>query len=158
VGSILAVLDANHKSQNFSNVMDNLNFAIDGMTRSIRFGQNYHCGSTGNLETPLDCSSGGSSLTVENSSGSVITYALSSGRISRRVDYGQSSFITPSGITIESLSFWVFGSSPYNNGSDLKQPRVIIIIKGYSSLGSNPLDKSSFTIETLASQRKLDIQ
>ena len=41
MGSILSVFDANKKSQTLRTVMDNMNFTLEGMTRTIRFGRNY---------------------------------------------------------------------------------------------------------------------
>ena len=46
LGSILSILDANQKSKTLRSVMDNLNSAMESMTRTVRFGINYHCGSS----------------------------------------------------------------------------------------------------------------
>lgn len=156
MGSILSAIDANRRSQTFRNVMDNVNFSIEGMARNIRFGENYHCGSSGDITQPADCSGGNSSMTVKTSSGSLITYSLSGNRVVRSVNYGSNTYITPSTVVVESLNFWVSGSAPFSSG-DLLQPRVFIIMKGYATLGSNGSSRTNFTIETEVSQRKLDI-
>src|SRR3989344_8196571 len=83
MGSILSVLDANRKSQSLRAVMDNLNFTLESMTRSIRFGQNYHCGSSGDITASLDCTLGADSLTVKASNNLHVTYRLTGGRIAR---------------------------------------------------------------------------
>jgi len=160
MGSILSVLDANHKSATLRSVMDNLNYTLEGMTRSIRFGKNYHCGSSGDVTSPSDCSSGDSSLSIKDSNGSLVTYGLSSNRITRSIDGGANFYLTSPDVTIQSLTFYVLGSYPFGacNGvsTDCLQPRMVIVIKGYAD--SKNLAKSSFTLETTISQRKFDYQ
>lgn len=162
MGSILSVMDANRKAQTLRNVMDNLNFALEGMTRTIRFGINYHCGSSGDLSRPRDCPSGDNSITVVASSGILTTYSFSDGRISKSENYGTPSYITSDSVTIESATFRVFGSYPYSDESggttDTLQPQTIIVITGYAALGVNPLNRTRFSIETTVSQRSLDFQ
>lgn len=153
MGSIITVLDANRKSQNLRAVMDNLNSSLEGMTRTIRFGTNYHCGTTGTLSQPLDCSSGDSSLTVLSFNGIQTTYSLSGGRIIRN-DNGSSYYVTSPNIVVQGLTFYVLGSSVYPGNLD--QPRVIVLITGYS--GSDVDTRSSFSLQTTISQRKIDFQ
>jgi hypothetical protein len=155
MGSILSVLDANKKSQTLRAVMDNLNFTLDGVTRGIRFGSNYHCGS-GNNSLPADCVGGDSSFTLKSAAGPLVTYRLNGGRISRAISNGTEYFLTSPDVTIQNLTFRVIGSQPYSNGSDLYQPEVIITISGYA--GVKPSAKSTFTLQTTVSQRALDFQ
>jgi prepilin-type N-terminal cleavage/methylation domain-containing protein len=151
MGSIVTVLDANRKSQNLRAVMDNLNSSLEGMTRTMRFGTNYHCGTTGTLSQPLDCPGGSNSLTVLSFSGVQTTYSLSGGRIIRN-DTSGNYYVTSPNIIVQNLTFWVFGSSPYPG--NLLQPRVIVLITGYS--GSDLDTRSSFSLQTTISQRKID--
>ena len=168
MGSILSVLDDNHKSQTMRAVMDNLNFTLEGMTRTIRFGENYHCGSSGDITMPLDCPSVGQSiLNVLDSDGQTITYSLDGTRISKIVVTGINRgtyYITSADVTITKLVFYVLGSSPYpptgntcaTIGFDCLQPNVIVIMSGYS--GTKPTTKTTFSLETTLSQRKLDLR
>lgn len=151
MGSILTVLDANRKSQNLRTVMDNLNSSLEGMTRQIRFGKNYHCGTTGVLSQPMDCAGGASSLTLLSQTGTQVTYSLSGGRVVRN-DSGVDYYVTSPDITVEDLTFWVFGSSVYPG--NLNQPRVIILIRGHS--GPDLDTRSSFSLQTTVSQRQID--
>ncbi len=43
VGALLVLISNNQKLQGEQNVMTNLSFALDSMTREIRTGYNYHC-------------------------------------------------------------------------------------------------------------------
>ncbi|MEL6804355.1 MAG: type II secretion system protein, partial [Bacteroidota bacterium] len=46
VGTLLVLIDANAKAQNMQDVMTNLTFAIDSMTREVRTGRGYYCSDT----------------------------------------------------------------------------------------------------------------
>ena len=151
IGAILSVFDANKKSQSTKTVVDNLNLSIENMARTVRFGNNYHCGSGGSFSSPQNCANGDTLLAV-TFKGSVIVYRLNGTAIQISTN-GGSSFtnITSADTTVEYLRFYVFG----NPNSDTIQPYVFVVIKGYT--GNRPTTQSSFLIETLMSQRTLDI-
>ncbi len=161
-GSILTIFDANRKSQNLRSVMDNLNYTIESMTRTIRFGNTYHC-DRGVVPTYLtrDCSSGASSIVLVDSSGSEIIFDLSNGNITKSIN-GSTSNLTSSDIIITNLKFYVFGSDPYCSAfsgcvtTDTNQPRVIIAVSGY--VGSKATTRSTFSLQTTVSERKVDAQ
>ncbi len=154
-GSILSVLDANRKSQSQRAVMDSLNLSLESMTRTIRFGTNYHCGTNLPLSTPSDCASfaGSSGFSVTDTVGRVITYTLTSGQITRSIDGATPLIFTSPDVVIQSLTFRVFGSAVF---PDLQQPQVILVVKGF--VPGKGITSSSFTLETTISQRKLDFQ
>ena len=153
MGSVLSVIDANRKSQSLRAVIDNVNFTLESMTRNIRFGKNYHCGTTGDITEPLDCYHA-DSLTFRASNGALVTYKLSGSRIARSVNGGLDYFLTSPDTTITNLIFWVFGSAPYSNGSDLYQPQVIMVVAGYA--GSKISSQSRFNLNATISQRLFD--
>ncbi|TSC70377.1 MAG: Uncharacterized protein CEO12_401 [Parcubacteria group bacterium Gr01-1014_46] len=153
--SIYTVFDANRKSQSLRSVMDNLNLSLESMTRTIRFGKDYHCDiNSGSPSSPQNCSNGADSIAVTNSSGNTITFRLSNGRIIR--NDGSDAFVTGSDITIDTLTFRVFGAIPYSSGSDLLQPKVVIVIEGHAGIKATV--KSSFILQTTVSQRQFDSQ
>jgi len=159
MGSILSVFDANRKSQSLRTVMDNLNFTMEAMTRTIRFGSTYHCDSTvGDITVPRDCGNNGpaTSLVFKAPDGTRVIYKLSGGHIARSINGGPEYFLTSSDMTIQSLTFRVFGSPTYQSGGDLFQPQVIIVISGFA--GTKETSKSSFSLETTVSQRQFDSQ
>ncbi|MEI6843419.1 MAG: type II secretion system protein [bacterium] len=153
MGSIMTVLDSNRKSQSLRAVMDNLNFTLESMTRSIRFGEKYHCGTSGTLTNPSDCPSGDTSLTLlaplPSGTTGLVTYRLSAGKIVKTVG-GVDMDLTSLDVTIDRLTFYVLGSA----SSDTYQPRVLIVVKGHS--GTKTSTQTSFTLETTISQRKFD--
>lgn len=162
MGTIVTIVDANRKSQSLRTVMDNMNFTLEAMTRTIRFGTNYHCDmndvSPAAVTAPNDCdlSTGASSIVVRASDGTTIYYYLTNGRIVRKMGVaGTPYFLTSNDVTIDRLTFWVKGSQPYSTG-DLYQPKVVIVVGGFS--GTKPTSRSSFSMQTSVSQRVFDSQ
>lgn len=159
VGSLLSMMSANKKSQSIQLVMNNLNFAIEDITRTIRIGTAYHCGS-GDIMGPKDCVEGNSFLAFEPADGDPDTtddqviYRLNDNQIEKSTNGGATnSFITITApeIKIEKLMFYVQGSE---QGGDKRQPKVLIILSGYA--GEDEKTRSNFNIQTMISQRILD--
>ncbi len=125
LGALLALSEANRKAQLLSEATNNFNSAIDSMSRTIRTGSMYHCG-TGAVDQTQDCQSlsqdqfaflpNGATLSSQ-----VVVYKFSSsasecpagvaGCIVRSQDGGITfSSITSSDIVITSLQFFVVGA------------------------------------------------
>lgn len=160
IGAVLAIVSANKKAESLSSVVNNLNFAFEGMVRDIRTGSLYDCGGSNSSSppTPTDCSSLGSSQISFQSSQflSPTFYALSTdaqgnSRIGKAVNGGTVSYLTAPEVKIDSLKFYVVGSS----NADQIQPHILVVLKGH--YGESVSDKSTFNLQTLISQRKLDI-
>lgn len=156
MGSILSVLEASHKSDSIRITMDNMNYTLEGISRTIRFGTNYVCSTSGT--TFLDCASGGGAMTVTvinpDNSVSYITYQKSGTSITKTVTPPNGGLpsvytLTSPDVTIQNLTFWVTGSDP----TDLLQPKVILVIKGTAGNRNN---QSTFSLQTAITQRKLD--
>jgi prepilin-type N-terminal cleavage/methylation domain-containing protein len=152
MGAILGIFDANRKAESEKTVMDNLNFAVETMSREIRFGTNYHCGTSGNLTSPQNCLSGDTFMSFLSSDGEQIVYRLNGTTMEKSVDGGNNYVaVTAPEINISSLQFFVVGANP---PPDTLQPKVLIKISG--SAGAKANTTTSFTIETMASQRLID--
>jgi prepilin-type N-terminal cleavage/methylation domain-containing protein len=157
-GTLFAIMDANAKSQALKSVMNNLNLALEGMSRNIRVGSTYHCSDTSNIEVAEDCPFGSSIFAFEKTGGNPetaldqVVYRLRQGQIERSLDGGTSySAITSPEVEIETLRFIVRGSSPEDN----LQPSVVILVRG--SAGIKAKIRTDFDIQTTVSQRLLDI-
>jgi prepilin-type N-terminal cleavage/methylation domain-containing protein len=157
-GSIFSVFDANRKSQTLRSVMDNLNLSLESMTRTIRFGSVYHCDITqgGALSTTRDCAGGATSIAVLDSAGQQIVYRLDGTRISRSINGGAYQYVTGTDVSINSLNFFVLGSTPYSSGSNIIQPKVIISVTGHA--GTKTSSRTDFRLQTMVSQRLFDSQ
>ena len=68
VGALLKVIDANKKSQSLKTSINNLNFALESLSREMRVGSNYTCISGSSVTVPISassaCPSGYSSWTI----------------------------------------------------------------------------------------------
>ena len=151
-GALLTTIDANHKAQAIQSVMNNLNFALEGMSRAIRVGDTYHCGNSGSLasnQTALDCGSDGNSFFAfnRNSDNKTVYYYLSGTQIFREVNAGGALAISAPEIVVTNLKFYVQGASA---GSQA-QPRVTIVIQGYA--GATEKIRTPFNLQTTLSQR-----
>lgn len=167
-GSVFTVFNSNQKSKNIRSALDNFNISMESMTRTIRFGKNYHCGTAIPLSDPRNCNGGDSPLTVLDASGDLVTYgrfvdANGVGRVYRIRNSEPRYYVTSSDVNIQSLYFVVNGTVPSIGGlgtcpvdNDCFQPRVIILIKGY--VGEKITTRSSFAFQTTVSQRELDFR
>jgi type II secretory pathway pseudopilin PulG len=139
--ALLSLVQANERSQRFKIVSNNLNLALESISKEIRVGTGFTCGA--------DCS-GDDAFSFTSKDDEVITYRLSTDdRIERRV--GGDSFIdiTAEDIVIDKLEFYVRG----NNDTDGFQPKVEIYVSGYS--GERDLDRMRFDLQTIVSQRTI---
>jgi len=165
MGALLSVSAANNKATSIKTVMDNLNFALDSMSRSIRTGQDYKCAGVG------DCPSGAFSITFEAhpssqpgcTSGSAcsVTYCLSNTAgtacgssgpyILRNVNATGLVAITAAEVTIEKLTFYIIGAPLW----DSIQPKTTIIISGRTQSGGT-VPSTTFNVQTSVTQRIYD--
>ncbi len=158
IGSVLAIVSANKKAQALNSVITNLNFALEGMVRDLRTGYNYGCNTTGTVE---DCdgqtgNSDQSAVTfISSQYGNKVTYYYSSQlkAIMRTIGDGSVTRLTSNDVKIDSLVFYVKGSTPAS-GNEYSQPKIIIVVKGtFNGFGS----LTTFSLQSMVSQRKLDI-
>jgi prepilin-type N-terminal cleavage/methylation domain-containing protein len=157
-GAIISLFDSNNKSQTIFSSIGNLNYSIESLTRDIRFADVYHCGSAGTLSSPADCSGGETSLAV-TTGGVTTVYRFSGTQIEKSINGGVYTPVTGGDITLSYARFYVVGSAPASAavgtpGRDL-QPYVVLVLKGNS--GNKSSSQTDFDIETLVSQKKLDL-
>jgi prepilin-type N-terminal cleavage/methylation domain-containing protein len=166
---ILSVVDNNKKVHSVNVVVDNLNFAIDSMVRDIKTGKFYQCGTspTINIGGGSGCES--TAITLVSTlydKDKIVQYEFSNGKIFKSscdisatnsndnqvVCSGNTipTELTSSEINITEANFVVNPGSP-----GISQPTVFVLIKGTSAI--NPTEASDFTIQTLISQRYLNI-
>lgn len=150
LGSILGIFDANRKTRAMKNVVSNLNLALEGMAKEIRFGRDYHCGQSGQDTSPQNCPSGDTYFSFLDSEGSQVTYRFMDQSLEKRVGTEQYIAITAPEVAIDSGEFYTIGSGT----GDTLQPKVLLVIKAHSGTGKSRTD---IVLQTLVSQRYLDI-
>lgn len=131
IGAVVVLLGSYNKTQSTQVLVDSLNFAVESMTREVRFGENY--------------SSNGTSIEVDFE-GDRITYARNGdGRLERRKG-SDVTFLTASGIFIDDFTVVVEGEVQ----NDLLHPRATFLLEGSLAVGNK---SSEFALQTSASQR-----
>jgi prepilin-type N-terminal cleavage/methylation domain-containing protein len=157
--AVFSIIEANRKSHTLKSVMTNLNFALESIMRDVRVGSRYSCDGGG------DCPNSPGTVFAYKANRDVdedgiydltnnfdqIEYSLDSGRIKKRI-FGKPAYpITAEEIVITKLNFYVIGSGTLPG--DARQPKVVIVIEGYSGEGNT---RSDFSIQTTVSQRQID--
>ena len=141
-GAFIMMISLDRQTQDVATGIDNLSFALETMTRTIRTGTTYSCNGGG------DCASGGTTFSVTNTSGTSVSYALSNGVITQN-----SVPLTDPSVHVSSLTFYASGTS--KTPTDYTQPYVTMIVSG--SISSTQRKTQSFTVETSATMRGTDI-
>jgi prepilin-type N-terminal cleavage/methylation domain-containing protein len=158
LGSFVITVNVAKKARALRTAMDNVSFAMESMTRSIRMGTNYYCGT-------FDISDYNETSNSPIDGCPLISFIPFGGGFNARVGYQKKTgtngkmtimrfdSLNPSGVqivssdvTINTLNFFVNGNTP----GDHIQPSVFIIMKG--SVTVNGVT-TPFDIQTLASQR-----
>jgi prepilin-type N-terminal cleavage/methylation domain-containing protein len=182
LGAIMSIIDGNKKAQAVNNVANNLNYSVESIVRDIKTGYAYTCQIDG-ANNPIVPESASSNIILTNSCGSIIAprhsialvstitgskrgviYYLDSatingtttGVIYKATNLGGTisapSPVTSPEVNITKLDFYV--DNP-NSSEYTGQPRIFLIIKGTATI--NPTPASDFTIQTLISQRNLNL-
>lgn len=169
VGALLSLVSANRQAEAINSVMQNLNAAIENMSRSIRVGTVYHCETSATaptpdiLATPKDCTSGGGKLLAfesstgdPNNANDQVVYRINGTQLERSTQAGVNGSwvaLTAPEVSIDSFQMYVVGSLPQSSG-DLISPRVVMEIKGSAPV---PGGRTTFTVQASVTQRLLDI-
>lgn len=151
LGSIMTIVDVNRKSQSLTIVMNDLNFVLENITRSVKTGEIMEDPvlSVGEIYVRED---------LKNKKRDVLYRFDNNGKITRSVKepeeyfWGEPVAITSEQIKIDNFSVQIYGSQ---NDGDSRQPRVLISMEGTALVG--PTISSKFHIQTTVSQRRLEI-
>lgn len=161
--AFLNIVSVDRKSRAVRIATDNLNLALEDMSRRIKTGSNYYCG-TVDTGASADCQNGGSTLYFTAQDGLRVKYTSSGGAIWRWVqgDAGDTRVTAPEINIVTSggaagLKFFVNGSLPYGNGAgnDKVQAFVTTVVDGELNSGSS-LPKTRFKVQTTITQRLYD--
>lgn len=174
-GIILSVINGNKKAQQINSVANNLNFAVESMTRDLKTGYDYYCDENApTVKDPIasrGCGSGASDVIrfISTITGEerVVFYKFfpdgtDGGYLSKRIcevgadnasmtNCNQYSRVTSPDIDLKEVSFYV--KAPIEGDDD--QPGALIVIRGTSKIERNAA--TDFNIQTYVSQRLLNI-
>ncbi len=160
-GAYLGLIQLDRQARAVNDVVDNLSFAVDSMSRSIRTGTNYKCNN--DSVTPVCTGSPGHSFGFNDSdspSRSVV-YRLSNGQIVADITPTGGSLVTypltDPRITVDRLDFYVRGVGL----GDGAEPQVTFTMHGSMSTGASSVAgatrTTSFSIQGGATQRYLEL-
>lgn len=168
-GSVLKISDAYRRAQALEGVMNNLNFALETMTREIRTGINYRCEDntlsiTSFSEVPRDCVQGrspevGNTLVFlpSNDTEEVAYQFMNPADGIGYIQYCRQNApsiectrLTSPNVDIEYMKLYVDGSQ----AGEGRQPTAVMSIKGAVTLGGQR--SSTFNLQTTMVQRVLD--
>lgn len=155
LGSLLIASNYSKKAKALSAAMDNVNYAMDSMSRSLRTGSNYNCsvGITLPTSSLSDCSSGTelAFAPAYHSLADTKFYwnTLGTPHTLQKCTPLGCVDMTSNEVDITSLRFVVRGTDLY----DGIQPSVYILIRGTVTVKG---EVTSFALQTLASQRNAE--
>lgn len=180
-GALLMLISTNQRYQYEQNIMSNLSFAIDSMTREMRMGYNYYCvtasnasgvpfsGSSGHesLGTAVaDCSSartvgqnvrgvsfyeGGDSVTGTSDNRIMYFYDATTQKIYRRVGDNAAQSLISDSVQITAAEFFVTDTAAGG-----RQPTITIYLKAKAT-EDTATPPRTYSLQTTVTQRTLDI-
>jgi len=167
LGALVTSSTAAKDAKELRTAMDNINFAMENMTRSLRTGSEYSCNpdkdnpsisiGVSSVSQVADCPNGGGGILFTSANQPVLSYDAGYG-IGKRLNGTHTIFRYDSNFTngaqdllanevdIQKLVLYVNGSYPADN----IQPSIRIVIKGTVTIKGTPTE---FAIQTMASQR-----
>jgi prepilin-type N-terminal cleavage/methylation domain-containing protein len=157
MSALLNVIDANNKARAIKTAINNVSFALEGISKDMRMGTEYTClNDDGDQESCDNSGNGGikyKSPRAQNGEGYAY-YVFRDTAIMECIEKevgdtcGGSNFvaITSSEVEITSAIFYVLGAN-----DDLKQPRMILTLSGKA--GSKEKIATTFDLQTGVSQR-----
>lgn len=171
IGSLLVLISVNARAQNMQQVMSDLSFAIDSISREVRTGRGLYCNRANegepseNLSDDItkDCTDGtylsvvegGESLTEGEATNRVVfRYNSSEESIDRKVGDNDWFPMTSDDVHVTDMFFYVSDSATGESGDEV-QANATIYIEGY--VGERETDESSFIIQTTVSRRIIDV-
>ena|SRR3989344_7195689 len=166
MNTLLSAHLVNNKTEKMRSIMDNLSFIMEDISRNMRTGYTYHCGSLVNLDTPLSCEDdlfiafeeahGDTTITTDQWVYK-IELGTNSGNIFKSIDGGVTFVqLNSSEIILKAGSgFSVLGAEPPSSPtSNTQQPLTIIRLVGeihYKDI------ITPFSLQTTVTQRLIDI-
>jgi prepilin-type N-terminal cleavage/methylation domain-containing protein len=163
MSALLNVIDANNKARSIKTAINNISFALEGISKDMRMGTDYKCIDNGNKETkclPDGEGNIGVKYKTSRAGGEGFAYYKFDSNNNKiwscldtiGIDCANGDYfsaLTSKEVKIEKMVFYV-----QNTVTNLgKQPRVIITIQGKAGPDNKPQLQTDFNLQTGISQR-----
>jgi prepilin-type N-terminal cleavage/methylation domain-containing protein len=170
VGSLVSIIDANRKAQAIKNVVNNINFALESISKDMRVGTDYYCHTSSGYEnTDAKCLAGADGVRYKKSITEWVHYRYfptlinpEDGNIKKCTkencgDSDWSSLTAPTyNVQISNMKFYVLGTGTSGGAfASKRHPRAIITLEG--TAGTKENIKTTFNIQTTVSQRAREL-
>jgi prepilin-type N-terminal cleavage/methylation domain-containing protein len=166
MSALLNVIDANNKARSIKTAINNISFALEGISKDMRMGEDYEC-----FETLPDDPNQCAGIKYRSPRAGVITTGDNKGKnmfayykyevtqlyeCLEKISTDDCSIanavfspITSYEVTLKKVRFYILGV-----GEDGKQPRMIMTISGTAGPENKPKLQTDFDLQTSVSQRK----
>ncbi len=167
MSALLNVIDANNKARAIKTAVNNVNFALDSISRDMRVGTEYSCSDDGGASFGGDCPNGGDAISFKSKKDGepYLFYryvprvpGVSPGRLESCSDPDSGTFcvagysaITSADVDLTNVRFYVQRVQDPVPLLGITQPYVIITISGKA--GSKAKIETTFDLQTSVAQR-----
>ena len=156
MSALLNVIDANNKARAIKIAVDNVSFALEGISKDMRMGTDYRCLDDAGNPVTGTCASTGYKGVQYTKSGNIIKYfyttdASGKGKIQKNINSTGPQNITSSEVDIKNMKFYVLNVE-YPTDNVNTQPRMIMTLTGEAG-GNKDKIKTDFDLQTSVSQR-----
>jgi prepilin-type N-terminal cleavage/methylation domain-containing protein len=156
MSALLNVIDANNKARSLKTAINNVSFALEGISKDMRMGKEYNCsGESDTLNFVGNCTGGGEAIRFKSSkeNNPYLFYRFvedeGKGRIEACSDQtdtcSEYSAITSPEVDLNRVTFYIL-----NVGEIGKQPRMLMTVSGEA--GTKEKIKTQFDLQTGVSQ------
>ena len=143
MSSVFTIISANRKAQALSSVIDNLNFAVESMTRTIKTNKDYSFGATDE------------SISAVDDDGDTLTDSMSEDGGLGRIMLQRNGVPVPITAPEVDIDDFQVIRLYQDNPSDCTQPFVALVVRGTARVGG---EETQFSLQTVVSQRDLRIK
>lgn len=167
IGALYSAQHINVKLQATRTIMDSLNLSLEVMTRNMRYGSNFYCG-TGSSDLGLlrkNCpyikgsASGGGSIVFKPVDGGLndrLAYYVDNNHLMEKISGADAKQISSDDIFVDNLRFYVVGAKKSSESlGDTDQPMVTILLSGRTK-DSDRSQLVSFVLQSSVTTRNTD--
>jgi prepilin-type N-terminal cleavage/methylation domain-containing protein len=166
MSALLNVIDANSKARAIKTAINNVSFALEGISKDMRMGTEYECSVDGNIFNKSSCGNGGVTEIRYRSPRADYDSGISKNKFAYYKFEGISIFeclqkstrncpteyqpITSDEVKLTSVKFYVLNDDASTNDY-IEQPKMIMAVSGKA--GSKAKIETTFDLQTSVSQR-----